>query len=172
MARPVKSILRERTDWDEALALYRAQLAFYLDYLILCECDHRILTKVEEEVRERSVPDEFKLRFLVRVLVRGAIEHLSVCSHQKESSHRPADESPCSAAILTAQERVVYFMRDILEYSTRETSLLIGITDAQTEKLLSFARKRIDMTEGPSSLAIETPQGSYFRWKLVDFHVS
>jgi len=66
----------------------------------------------------------------------------------------------------------VYFMRDILEYCTRDTSLMIGITDAQVEKLLSFARRRIDMTEGPSSLEIETPGWTYFRWKFVDLHVS
>ena len=51
-------------------------------------------------------------------------------------------------------------MRDILDYSTRDTSLLIGITHAQVEKLLSFARKRVDMTEGPSSLEIEAPEGT------------
>jgi hypothetical protein len=63
-------------------------------------------------------------------------------------------------------------MRDILEYSTRDTSLLIGITDAQAEELLSFARKRIDMTEGPASLEIHTPEGIYFRWNFVELHLT
>ena len=154
--------------WDEALSLYRGQLEFYLDYLVPCECDHQILANVEAEVRERSVADEFKLRFLMRTLVRSVIEHLRACIHQREASHSPAQGD--SATEIPAQERLIYFMRDILEYCTRDTSLLIGMTDAQVEKLLSFARKRIDMTEGPSSLEIQATESTYFRWKLVDLH--
>lgn len=154
--------------WDEALSLYRGQLEFYLDYLVPCECDHQILANVEAEVRERSVADEFKLRFLMRTLVRSVIEHLRACIHQREASHSPAQGD--SATEIPAQERLIYFMRDILEYSTRDTSLLIGMTDAQVEKLLSLARKRIDMTEGPSSLEIQATESTYFRWKLVDLH--
>ncbi len=161
----------DKTGWDGALALYQGQLQFYLDYLILCECDHQILAKVESDVRERSVPDEFQLRFLARALVRNVIRHLHECTRQRDTSRWPAEDSPNSIAVMPAQERLVYFMRDILEYSTRDTSLLIGITDAQVEKLLSFARKRIDMTEGPSSLEIETAEETYFRWKFVDLHL-
>lgn len=157
----------DREGWDDALALYREQLSFYLEYLVLCDCDHQILAKVEVEVRERSVPDEFKLRFLARTLVRNVIQHLRECAHSKETPHSPAEDSQ-SAAYFPAQERLVYFMRDILEYSTRDTSLLIEVTDAQVEKLLTFARRRIDMTEGPSSLEIQSPESTYFRWKFVD----
>ncbi len=171
MTRAVKLISDDRRAWDEALALYREQLGFYLDYLAPCACDHQILAKVETEVRERSVPDEFKLRFLTRALVRNVILHLHDCAQSQQTSLRSAEDSS-AAAYVPAQERLVYFMRDILEYSTRDTSLLIGITDAQVEKLLSFARKRIDMTEGPSSLEIEMPGSTYFRWKFVDLHVS
>lgn len=35
----------------------------------------------------------------------------------------------------------------ILEHSKRDTSLLIGITDAQADRLLSLARKRISKIE-------------------------
>lgn len=156
--------------WDEALSLYRGQLEFYLDYLVPCECDHQILVKVEAEVRERSVANEFRLRFLARTLVRNVIQHLRECTHQGETSQSPAEDNV--AAEIPAQERLVYFMRDILEYSTRDASLLIGMTDAQVEKLLSFARRRIDMTEGPSSLEIQAPESTYFRWKFVDLHRS
>ena len=171
MTRAVKLISDNGRAWDEALALYREQLGFYLDYLVPCVCDHQILANVETEVREQSVPDEFKLRFLTRTLVRNVILHLRDCTQSKETSQRSA-EDPSVAAYVPAQERLVYFMRDILEYSTRDTSLMIGLTDAQVEKLLCFARKRIDMTEGPSSLEIEMPGSTYFRWKFVDLHVS
>jgi len=154
--------------WDEALSLYRGQLEFYLDYLVPCECDHQILAEVEAEVREQSVADEFKLRVLTRTLVRRVIQHLRKCTDQEDTSRLPAERD--TVAEIPAQERLVYFMRDILEYSTRDTSLLIGMTDTQVEKLLSFARRRIDMTEGPSAMEIQGPESTYFRWKFVDLH--
>lgn len=169
MARVVKLLSSERTDWDSALALHREQLRFYLDYLLQCECGQEILASVETEVRERFVPDDFKLRFLVRSLVRNVIQHLRECAHERNCLHRPAGDSN-PLAETPAQERLVYFMRDILEYSTRDTSLLIGITDAQVEDLLKFARKRIDMKEGPSSLEIQSTEWTYFRWKFDDLH--
>ena len=168
MAHVVKSLTGERADWDGALELYREQLRFYLDYLVRCECDHQILAKVDAEVRERFVAEGFKLRFLARTLVRNVIQHLRECPHRNESPRSDVEVAPHPAAEIPEQERLVYFMRDILEYSTRDTSLLIGVTDAQVEKLLAFARKRIDLTEGPSSLEIHTPEWTYFRWKFVD----
>lgn len=158
-------------DWDEALALHREQLGFYLNYLVPCHCDHQILAKVESEARERSVPDDFKLRFLSRTLIRNAIQHLRECASEREASPRSTD-SQTSVPSLPPQERLVYFMRDMLEYCTRDTSLLIGITDAQVEQLLSIARKRIDMTQGPTFLKIQTPGWTYFRWKFLDLHLS
>jgi hypothetical protein len=172
MAQAVKMHSDERTEWDSTLALYRDQLRFYLDCLVQCECSYQILANVEVDVRDCSVPDDFKFRFLVRTLVQKVIEHLRGCTHQRESSQRPARDPPNSAADVPAQERLVYFMRDILEYSTRDTSLLIGITDAQVEDLLSFARRRIDRTEGSSSLEIQAPEWAYFKWKFVDLDLS
>ena len=153
MRRALKLLSNERTDWDGALALYREHLRFYLDYLVQCRCGDQILTNVEAEVRERSVPDKFKLRFLVRTLVRNVIQHLRECAHENERSHCPTQDSPNFIAETPSHERLVYFMRDILEYSKRDTALLIGSTDSQVEELLKFARKRIDMTEGPACLA-------------------
>ena len=162
----------DRLSWDHALALYHEQLRFYLDYLVPGECDLQILAEIDSEVRDRFVPDDFKLRFLSRALVRKVIKHLRDRTHQRESSPASAEDWSNSAESLPAQERLVYFMRDILEYCARDTSLMIGITDAQVEKLLSSASRRIDMTDGPSSLEIETPGWTYFRWKFVDLHVS
>ena len=162
----------ERASWDKALALYRGQLQFYLDYLLQCECTDQILAIVEAEVRERSVPDEFKLRFLSRAVIRNVIRHFRECIHAKDGSHLPApDDASHSRPAIPTQERLVYFMQDILDYSTRDTALLIGITDAQVGKLLSFARKRIAMTEEPSSSEVEMPEWTCFRWKFVDLHL-
>jgi hypothetical protein len=159
------------SSWDEALALYRGQLSFYLDCLIECDCSDRILAKVEAEVRSRSVPDEFKLPSMVRIMVQLVIEHMRDRSQTSDARHASTDDARSSTSNAPKLERLVYFLRDILEYSTREAALLIGITDAQVDELLSFARKRIDMYEGPSSIEIEDPNGSYFRWRFVDLHL-
>jgi len=167
MAQTAKARPDDGAGWDETLSLYRGQLEFYLDYLVPCECDHQILAKVEAEVRERSVTNEFKFRFLTRALVRHVIQHLCECT-DKRTTHSAAQRD--SLFEIPVQERLVYFMRDILEYSTRDTSLLLGLTDAQIEKLLSFARRRIDMTEGPSTLEMQAPESTYFRWTFFDLH--
>lgn len=155
--RAVKLLSNERAEWDEALARYREQLMCYRNYLVQCECSDQILVHVEADVRERYVPDSFKLRFLVRTLVLNVIQHQYECNRQNKSSHSSAENSLNSVSNIPAQERLVYFMRDILEYSTRDTSLLMGITDAQVDSLLSFARKRIGVTEGPSCVEIQIP---------------
>lgn len=136
MTRTVKSHSQQSADWDEALRIFRDQLGFYLDYLITCNCGQKILAAVEVEVRERFVPEEFKLRFMMRTLVRKVIEHLRECLDLTESSQNCNLVVSNGAGDIPAQERLVYFMRDILEFSTRDTSLLIGITDAQVESLL------------------------------------
>lgn len=170
MTRAVKLHSDERTEWGEVMAVYRGQLMFYLDYLLDCNCGEAILGRVEVEVGERCVADDFKHRFLLRTLVRTVIEHLTECTHQWESTQVRALKSRNLVANIPGLERLVYFARDILEYSTRDTSLLIGITDARVEELLLSARKRIDMAEGPSSLKIQTREWTYFRWKLTDLH--
>jgi hypothetical protein len=83
MTQTAKVCPDDRASWDEALSLYRGQLEFYLDYLVPCDCDHQIVAKVESEVRERSVADEFKLGFLIRTLVRSVIQHLRECTNQR-----------------------------------------------------------------------------------------
>jgi len=162
----------DRTSWDEALSLYRGQLSFYLDYLIERDRSDELLVKIEAEVRDRSVPDEFKQRFMLRVLARHVIQHMRESTRTAEIMHASSYDSSISANGALPLERLVYFLRDILEYSTRDAALLVGFPDAQVEKLLSFARKRIDVYEGPVSIETEDPNGAYFRWKFADLHPS
>lgn len=162
----------EEFSWDKALILYNERLRCYLDYLIECDCGDGILAKVEAELKGRSAAEKFKFRFMVTVLVRHVMQHVRECPRITNTM----DLNPCdSATTLPALERlfcfVVYFLRDILGFSVRDTSLLIGIKDAHVEKLLPVARKRIDLYEGPSSIEIESPTGSYFRWKFDDLHL-
>jgi hypothetical protein len=166
-----KVCLEDETSWDKALALYREQFRLYLDYLIQCDCSKELLTKVEAEVKDRPIPDEFKFRFVLRVLIKKAVGHLRECTQVREALHSKSLDPSDSPQDLPALERLVYFVRDVLEYSKRDAALLIGVTDAQADKLLSLARRRIDMYEGPSVLKIEAPNGAYFRWRIVDLHL-
>jgi hypothetical protein len=172
MARAAKSHSEQGTDWDEALRIFRDQLSFYLGYLITCNCGEKILKAVEVEVKERFVPEEFKLRFMMRTLARKVNEHLRGCVGLSERSQDCDLVVLDGAADIPVQERLVYFIRDILECSTRDASLLIGITDAQVECLLSFARRRIDMTQGSFSMQIQAPESTYFMWKFESPHVN
>lgn len=162
----------DRTSWDEALALYRGQLSFYIDYLIERDRSDELLVKIEAEVRDRSVPDEFKRRFMLRVLARHVIQHMRECTRTAEIMHASSYDSSISSDGVLPLERLVYFLRDILEYSTRNTALLVGFTDAQVEKLRSFARKRFDTYAGPVSTEIEDPNGAYFCWNLAGLDLS
>jgi hypothetical protein len=59
---------------------------------------------------------------------------------------------------LPLQERVVLFLRDVLDYSRRDVSLLVGISDVQADRLLSLARRRVAVGTTPFSRApIESP---------------
>jgi len=156
----------DTVSWDATLALCSEQLRFYLDYLLECDCSCELLASVEAAVKNRTVPDRFKQRFLVRVMVEKVIEHSRERAHSPDPMHAKLEFGVVSANRAPILERLIYFMRDILEYSTRETSLLIGITDFHVERLLNIVRKRIDMNEGPSAISIEKPDGAYFRWRM------
>jgi DNA-directed RNA polymerase specialized sigma24 family protein len=121
-------------------------------------------------VKDQSVTDEFKLRYMERVLARHVIRHMREHVQITETIHAAPRDSSAFAGSQPPLERLVYFLRDILEYSTRDASLLMGITDAQVTTLLSTARKRVDTYEGPSSEAIEDQNWVYFRWKFADLH--
>jgi DNA-directed RNA polymerase specialized sigma24 family protein len=145
------------TSWEEFLEFYRDQLRSYLRFLIQCNCVEDILAKVAAELKGATVPDNFRLRFMVRVMVRKTIDHLRECD---DTSSRPlSTATDLSLKAIPARERLVYFLRDTLEYSKRDTSLLIGISDAQVDELLSLARERINMLEEPPCLEMQNANG-------------
>ena len=143
------------SSWQEILEVYRDQLRSYLRFLIPCNCAEKILTKVDAEVKGATVPESFRLRFVVRIMVRNAIDHLRECD---DTSAGPlSTTTDLSLRAIPVRERFVYFLRDTLQYSKRDTSLLIGISDTQVDELLCLERKRIDMLEGPLWLEMQSP---------------
>ena len=163
---------KQGLDWDSAVSFYRDRLEYYVDFLLEGDCTAGILEKVKADVKHQSVPDEFKLRFLVRALMRRVIQHLGEQIQSADGTGDGLAEDTAPDKSLPAMERLVYCMRDILEYPTRDVSLLMGTTDVQVERVLSRARKRLDMYQGSSAMDIEDTSGMYFRWKFVDLHRS
>lgn len=141
--------------------LHQAELHYYADYPIPCGRATPPLTQNYASLKEAAIA-ALKVRFRLRVCEAAAIRE---CARGSETYCCLLGESYAVMGEMPAQERLVYFMRDIPEYSTGDTSLLIGITKAQVEILLSFARKRFDMTDGSSSLESQAPEWTYFRFE-------
>jgi DNA-directed RNA polymerase specialized sigma24 family protein len=102
---------------------------------------------------------------LLRTMVQTIISHLRECSKQSDA-HEPSSHDECFEAVesLPPQERLVYFLREILEYRTRDVSLLLGISDAQVEELLSFAHRRIEESQQTASSVGGYAHWQQFRW--------
>jgi hypothetical protein len=47
-------------------------------------------------------------------------------------------------------ERAVYFLREALRYSRRDTALLLGMSDANIDQLYLFGQKRVRYSSNPS----------------------
>jgi hypothetical protein len=84
--------------------------------------------------------------------VRAVVETAIACNRgnanspiEAEIPFRPALGFPGSSqiAMLPWPERAVYFLHGILQYSCRETALLLGMNDANIDQLYKFAAKRI-----------------------------
>lgn len=136
------------TPWDSFLVRYQRQLRSCATHLVSCGCSEDVVKQVEAEAIEVAVPDEFKRTFLLRTLVKAAIKHVGECTYGTRPRYADsgfdislADEN------LPTYERIAYFLCQILKCQTRDASLLMGVSDAQVETLLSFAHKRLEVTK-------------------------
>lgn len=136
------------TNWYSILARYHGQLQFCATYLLPCGCCENLLKRVEAEAIEVAVPDEFKLTFLLRTLVKAVIKHIGECTYGTRPRYTDSVfEISLTDENLPTYERIAYFLRQILKCQIRDASLLMGITDVQVETLLSYARKRLEVAE-------------------------
>jgi hypothetical protein len=124
--------------------------------LLTCdECAAGLLEEVHEEFQNAYICRGFEYAFALRSIARRAIVHLQrlpgtlsgvmKCDHsdriQGKESH---------LGNLPWPERAAYFLREILGYSRRDASLLIGMSDTIVDQFLLFGRKRIAVDEGAS----------------------
>ena len=87
----------------------------------------------------------------------------TVLASRVSVSERNAGPLPLES--LPWAERAVYFLREVLQYSRRDTALLLAISDANVDQLSRFAKKRIGIradrpvnaVRSVQSLAYEPP---------------
>lgn len=132
----------------------------------LFQQQHSLLTEVAEMLLYRSVSPEVVLQSALadleghlfdksfgevsatRAVVKAAIayNYTAIDSWIVTTSSGPVNgdlSGPLPLESLPWAERAVYFLREVLRYSRRDTALLLGISDTNVDELNKFARKRM-----------------------------
>jgi hypothetical protein len=133
-------------NWAPLVRAHRVQFLLTAASLLSCGCGaEKTLEQALEELRGSYVPERFQYGYALRIVVQGALRHLRACPMtSKDSRSQETDNGGAfSFKALPLQERVVLFLRDVLDYSRRDVSLLVGISDVQADRLLSLARRRL-----------------------------
>ena len=133
-------------DWAPLVGAHRAQLLLTAASLLSCGCcAEEIVKRALEELGGNYVPERFQYGYALRIVVQGALRHLRACPMTSNDDRSPQTDHSAAFSFkaLPLQERAVLFLRDVLDYSRRDVSLLVGISDVQADRLLSLARSRV-----------------------------
>jgi len=133
-------------NWAPLVRAHRVQFLLTAASVLSCGCcAEEIVKQALEELGGTYVPERFQYGYALRIVVQGALRHLRACpmTSKDDRSLETDHDAPFSFKALPLQERVVLFLRDILDYSRRDVSLLVGISDVQADRLLSLARRRV-----------------------------
>ena len=108
--------------------------------------DTIIITKALAAVEDSPYEDDFGHDHAIRAVVEAAIahnRHSASSSIKVEASGSVKRAFPGSSQIgmLPWPERAVYFLRDVLHYSSHDTVLLLGMSDTHIDQLYRFAAK-------------------------------
>jgi Sigma-70, region 4 len=92
----------------------------------------------------------------IRAVVKAAIAYKlknANCPSDAEAPVTPKHQFPRipHVGMLPWPERAVYFLREVLHYSRRDTALLLGMSDANIDQLHKFAERRIRHFSNASS---------------------
>jgi hypothetical protein len=92
----------------------------------------------------------------IRAVVKAALAYKrksANCASEAEAPVTPKHQFPRipDVGMLPWPERAVYFLRDVLRYSRRDTALLLGMSDANIDQLHKFAERRIRYFSNASS---------------------
>lgn len=143
--------------WHDLFRSQRGPLALVASIISGRSCSlEGILFKAQSKIHGTTVFDGFHYPFAVRAVIQAAIDAPEV-GGVMGGTEMFDDESGELAYFrermeaLPQRERSVFFLRDILEYSRRETSLMLRASDAHVDEFLMYARKRL-LLVGPISI--------------------
>ena len=100
--------------------------------------------------------DAFGQICAIRAVVKAAIAYKlknANCASEAEAPVTPNHQFPRipHVGMLPWPERAVYFLREVLRFSRRDTALLLGMSDANIDQLHKFAQRRIRYFSNASS---------------------
>lgn len=107
-----------------------------------------VLSQALEVLRDATPNETHRHAYAMRAIVKSAIAHnLKNMTPDKvveiSSYMREEDGGMLRIGALPWPERAVYFLRDILRYSRRDTALLLKLSDSNVDQLLGFAQRRV-----------------------------
>lgn len=124
-----------------------------------------ILDTAFEELQGRPFYEPFGLTSALRSVVKSAVAcNLTVTDREGPLSSSVGSNDEDDVELLFGKplmklpwaERAVYFLREILKYSRRDTALLLSMSDAHVDLIQNFAKRRLklpaqDLVELPTS---------------------
>lgn len=147
----------ETSPWSLLFSKKHASLSRAAQILLLSgPSDELVLARALAALEGSMLRESFSYGVAMRTVVKIAIAmNLEMLGSQTRADAGTILESARGLTALPWQERAVYFLRDELQYSRRDTALLLRITDANVDQLLKFARKRVRRIEHVASISLK-----------------
>jgi hypothetical protein len=143
--------------WHDLFLHHREALSAVARILTDGPCSSAvILFNAESNIKSRQVVEGFRYQYLIRSVVLAAL--VMPCLEECPDGFDLFDCGTADLAYfedrlqaLPHRERCVVFLRDVLEYSRRDTALLLSTSDTQVDDLHYFGRNRL-FFQGPALL--------------------
>jgi hypothetical protein len=108
----------------------------------------QVLEQALTSLEGSPLRDTFGQICAIRAVVKAAIAYKlknANCASEAEAPFTPKHQFPRipHVGMLPWPERAVYFLREVLRYSRRDTALLLGMSDANIDQVHKFAERHI-----------------------------
>ena len=143
--------------WPALFSEQRATLTTVAEMLLPSRvASGQVLEQALTSLEGSPLRDTFGQICAIRAVAKAAIAYKlknANCASEAESPVTPKHQFPGiqHVGMLPWPERAVYFLREGLRYSRRDTALLLGISDANIDQLHKFAERRIRYFSNASS---------------------
>lgn len=146
--------------WNRFFEEQHAMLAFAAQTLLRHGPAEPVLSEACTMLQGSTPRENYRQAFAMRTVVKVAIsQNLQNPAAEKviEINRHPSrdDFENHQIANLPWPERAVYFLRNILRYSRRDTALLLRTSDSNIDQLLRLAEKRIGDAEATHRLRLK-----------------